>query len=423
MQRPADARSGEAIEERPDPASGITRTLHARWALTESGWLAVGQRQPSATTDGSRRIGSGGPPPAPTAWTCWCPACPTRIATPSSAASPACTERAAATAGDSFWTWRERMYEAVQRLDARSLQDDRARALPVLRARGYTSVAEFHYVHRLGGSSAEETADALVDCGATPGLRLLLLPVLYRRGGLDGSPLSPRQQGFGLDLDEYGRLLQTLAATAPPPAAPVARHRAAFDARRRCRRSRRSAEAARRDHPRLPGAHPRQRADGRSGGGPASILGATPIDWLCDERARRPALGAGSCHARKPRRSWSSHGPREAVVCVCTTTEANLGDGAFDIERWWRLGGALAIGSDSNVGLDPAEELRWLEYQARLAAAAPHAAGRRGLVPSRHQPVAPGGGRRTPGLRSRACRHCRRRAGRAARRSGSATAR
>jgi cytosine/adenosine deaminase-related metal-dependent hydrolase len=55
-------------------------------------------------------------------------------------------------------------------------------------------------------------------------------------------------------------------------------------------------------------------------------------------------------------------------VCVCTTTEANLGDGAFPVEDWFAAGGRLAVGSGSNVGTDAAEELRWLEYQARLRA-------------------------------------------------------
>jgi formimidoylglutamate deiminase len=55
-----------------------------------------------------------------------------------------------------------------------------------------------------------------------------------------------------------------------------------------------------------------------------------------------------------------------AVVCVCPSTEGNLGDGFFDAQRWHSLGGSLAIGSDSEVTVNPAEELRWLEYAQRL---------------------------------------------------------
>jgi formimidoylglutamate deiminase len=55
-----------------------------------------------------------------------------------------------------------------------------------------------------------------------------------------------------------------------------------------------------------------------------------------------------------------------AVVCVCPTTEANLGDGFFDAKALLDAGGRFAVGSDSNASLNAAEELRWIEYQQRL---------------------------------------------------------
>ncbi len=55
-----------------------------------------------------------------------------------------------------------------------------------------------------------------------------------------------------------------------------------------------------------------------------------------------------------------------AVAGLCPTTEANLGDGVFALPEWLTAGGAFGIGSDSNVSLDPREELRWLEYGQRL---------------------------------------------------------
>jgi formimidoylglutamate deiminase len=55
-----------------------------------------------------------------------------------------------------------------------------------------------------------------------------------------------------------------------------------------------------------------------------------------------------------------------ASVCVSITTEANLGDGYFDAARWLKLGGRVCVGSDSQSTVSPAEELRWMEYQARL---------------------------------------------------------
>ena len=72
-----------------------------------------------------------------------------------------------------------------------------------------------------------------------------------------------------------------------------------------------------------------------------------------------------------------------AVVCLCPSTEANLGDGFFRLQRWLENDGRIAIGSDSHVSINPFEELRWLEYG--------HTAGGRkaqccGNSPTQHRP-------------------------------------
>ena len=56
-----------------------------------------------------------------------------------------------------------------------------------------------------------------------------------------------------------------------------------------------------------------------------------------------------------------------AVAGLCPTTEANLGDGLFDLGGFLVAGGAFGIGSDSHVSISPIEELRWLEYAQRLS--------------------------------------------------------
>src|SRR5207245_6566364 len=65
----------------------------------------------------------------------------------------------------------------------------------------------------------------------------------------------------------------------------------------------------------------------------------------------------------------------EARVCACLTTEANLGDGFLRVERVLSRGIGICIGSDSNVRIDPLEELRELEGIARRQA------GRRNVIP------------------------------------------
>jgi formimidoylglutamate deiminase len=331
--------------------------------MTDDGWLASA----NITVAGSgliTAIDSGPPSPDSRSVDLLVPGMPNAHCHAFQRGIAGLTERAGSDGGDSFWTWRERMYQVVQDLDARSLQETATALYRGLRARGYTCVAEFHYVHRAGGSSAEETAEALILAAAEAGVRLLLLPVLYRRGGLDGSPLSSRQAGFSLTLDAYGSLLQTLQAWRtrhPQLSVGIAPHSLrAVDALD-------LEEALKLRAAILPGCPvhihiSEQEAEVEAA---RQHLGTTPISWLCDHAPVDSAWVLVHATHATPLELEQARA-RDAVICVCTTTEANLGDGPFDIQRWWGMGGALAIGSDSNVCLDPAEELRWLEYQARL---------------------------------------------------------
>ncbi|NLD54768.1 MAG: formimidoylglutamate deiminase [Burkholderiaceae bacterium] len=339
------------------------KTWHARWALTDDGWLSsanvtVGADGAIASIEAGAAAAGAAPadllvPGMPDAH---CHAFQRGIA--------GLAERSGDSGGDSFWTWRERMYQAVETLDAATLHDSALALYRELRQRGYTSVAEFHYVHRPGGSSAIETSLALIEAAAAARLRLLLLPVLYRRGGFDGAPLSARQQPFGLALDDYARLLQALAAhrsEAPHLAVGIAPHSLRAVDGADLARMLRLREAL------LPGCPVHIHVSEQRAEVDAAVerLGSTPIAWLCDNApVDRSWVLVHATHATAEELRLVRE--RDAVVCVCPTTEANLGDGAFDIEGWWRAGGALAIGSDSNVGIDPTEELRWLEYQARL---------------------------------------------------------
>lgn len=339
------------------------KSLHARFLMTDKGWL---ESATVAIDDAGliRSVTPGSAPAASETADLLIPGMPNAHCHAFQRGIAGLTERASGQSADSFWTWRERMYQAVQDLAAGSLYETALQLYRDLRTRGYTSVAEFHYAHRLGGSSADETAEALCRAAAEAGLRLLLLPVLYRRGGLDGSPLSERQQGFALDLDAYGLLLQGLTASMarhPHLSVGIAPHSlralSAADLQ----------EALALRDAIVPGCpvhiHISEQAAEVSAA--REHLGTTPIDWLCANAAVDASwVLVHATHATASELQLAR--ARNAVICICTTTEANLGDGLFDIERWWRLGGAIAIGSDSNVGVDPAEELRWLEYQARL---------------------------------------------------------
>jgi formimidoylglutamate deiminase len=55
-----------------------------------------------------------------------------------------------------------------------------------------------------------------------------------------------------------------------------------------------------------------------------------------------------------------------AAIVICPSTEANLGDGVFELASWLGQSGNWSIGSDSHVTRSWREELRLLEYSQRL---------------------------------------------------------
>ncbi len=277
--------------------------------------------------------------------------------------------------GDSFWTWRERMYASLGTLDAPGLERTATALYRRLRATGYTSVAEFHYLHRLGSepgrraslATALESAQALIRAADAAGISLLLLPVLYRWGGFGRAELGPRQTRFALARDDYRRLIEALVLQAADPALRgMLRIGLAPHSLRACDPEDLRWLLELRDAllPDCPvhihvSEQPAEVRDARA------ALGQTPIAWLCEHAAvdhRWTLIHATHATAAELREVRA----RGATVCVCTTTEANLGDGFFPIEDWFSAGGCLSVGSDSNVGTDATEELRWLEYQARL---------------------------------------------------------
>ncbi len=364
--------------------------IDTRWALTEAGWrsdvrLEVGADGRIASIDaipGAHDPRSG--PRGPSAPSAPGPADATADVVVPGLPDAHChayqhrvaglAERASGRA-DASWTWHDRVHASMSSLDVDGLEHAATALYRRLRASGYTSVAEFHALHRLGPESgrraslatALEASQAIVRAAATAGVTLLLLPVLHRWGGFGRAGLSPREARFALARDDYRRLLEGLIAQAADPAlrgtlrvGVAARSLGACDPDDlRWLMSLREALA-----PDCP-VHVRVCARQAEVRDARAALGATPIAWLCANAPvdRRWTLVHATHATPGELREVRARG---ATVCVCTTSGANLGDGPFPVEDWFAAGGRLAVGSDSNVGVDAAEELRWLEYQARL---------------------------------------------------------
>jgi formimidoylglutamate deiminase len=243
--------------------------------------------------------------------------------------------------GGDFWAWRETMLALAAAQTPESVRGTYVDVYRELRAAGYTVVGEFHYL-------GLEEARAAAEAAAEAGIELVLLHVAYARGGIERF----RQESMAAYLRELEELV----------------------------------------------------ADGiRVGVAPHSVR-ACPRDWLeelgryaaehelplhvhADEQPReieeclaehglRPIELLDACGCLGPRTTvvHATHADGHeldllaaagARVCACPTTEANLGDGFLPVERLLHRGIELCIGSDSNVRIDPLEELRELDGIAR----------------------------------------------------------
>ncbi|HKU57453.1 MAG TPA: amidohydrolase family protein [Gaiellaceae bacterium] len=243
--------------------------------------------------------------------------------------------------GGHFWAWRETMLELAAGQTPERVRREYAEVYGELRAAGYTAVGEFHYLGLEEGHAAAEAA-------AEAGVELVLLHVAYARGGIERF----RQDSVAEYLRELEELreagirvgvaphsvracprewLEELGSYAAEHELPLHIH---------ADEQPREIEECRAEH----GLRPLELLDACGCLGPrTTVVHATHADG--HELDLLAAAGAR--------------------VCACPTTEANLGDGFLPVERLLHRGVGLCMGSDSNVRIDPLEELRELDGIAR----------------------------------------------------------
>lgn len=265
---------------------------------------------------------------------------------------------------DSFWTWREAMYGFASRIGPDALRAVAAQLYVEMLKAGYTRVCEFHYLHNApdGAPYADraEMSRAIIEAARDAGIGLTLLPVLYMTGGFDGRPLSDRQRRFGLSVDAYLRMLESLRALESPGIrVGIALHSLRAVPEDAMREVLGSLHAC--DRP----IHIHIAEQIGEVQDCLGIRGARPVQWLFDHAdvdARWCLVHATHLDDSEMRAIAQSG----AVAGLCPTTEANLGDGLFPLANYLDANGVLGIGSDSHISVSPVEELRWLEYGQRL---------------------------------------------------------
>ena len=265
----------------------------------------------------------------------------------------------------SFWSWRRIMYRFAEALGPDDLATIATQLQIEMLKAGYTAVAEFHYLHNApdGRPYADpaELSRALLAAAGRSGIGMTLLPVLYQDSGFGGLPPGEGQRRFVLPTDRFLALAADLARAT------------AGDGQFRIGVAPHSLRAV----------SPEALTDLLAGIDPAAPVhihiaeqageveecvawsGRRPVEWLLAHHRidRRWCLVHATHLSGRETDDLAASG---AVVGLCPTTEANLGDGLFPLEAFQAAGGVWGIGSDSHVSISPIEELRWLEYGRRL---------------------------------------------------------
>lgn len=271
---------------------------------------------------------------------------------------------------DSFWTWREMMYEHASQMTPECLNAIAAQLYADMLKAGYTAVCEFHYLHSHGphgedGQSLETRlamCQALIDAAATAGIGMTLLPTLYQTSDFGAVPPTARQRQFTMETRHYLDLLGALRQS-PQRSAQLEVGLALHSLRAVPPEALRTVLDAQRDYATI---HIHIAEQEREVLACQQQFGQRPIEWLLEHAGPDPRWClVHATHATAA--ELAGVAAAGAVVALCPTTEANLGDGSFPMETLLAAGGDFAIGSDSHISLSPIEELRWLEYQARLA--------------------------------------------------------
>lgn len=300
--------------------------------------------------------------------------------------------------GGDFWRWRERMYAAAAALTPALYATVAESVFREMRDAGYTTVAEFHYVHHRPDGAAYPDHDmerALVAAARAVGIRLLLLDTCYLTGGI-GQELAAAQLRFGDGtahawLERWHRLRDALAADLDRPARPGVVLGAAIHSVRAVAPGDLAVIAQG-----LPATVPlhihvsEQPAENEAC---LDAYGVTPTRLLADAGllASRTSL-VHATHLTGD--DIELIGTAGATVVMCPTTEADLGDGVGPAPELLAAGARLAIGSDQHAVIDPWEEVARLELDQRLRLR------RRGVFsPAELWTAAAGGRTGAPGFR------------------------
>jgi formimidoylglutamate deiminase len=269
---------------------------------------------------------------------------------------------------DSFWTWREIMYDFARRIEPDELEAIAAQLYMEALKAGFTSIGEFQYLHHApDGRAYADPAELSLRCLAaakTAGIAITILPTLYRHGGFGGQEPQEGQKRFVNDAESFLAIAARLADEASKHAdmqlgiSPHSLRAVTPELLKEV------IAAFGRMHPEGP-VHMHVAEQKKEVEECLARHGQRPVEFLMShqELTRRWCLIHATHMSDEETARLAGSG---AIAGLCPTTEANLGDGIFNARRFLAEGGRFAVGSDSHVTVSVAEDLRQLEYSQRL---------------------------------------------------------
>jgi formimidoylglutamate deiminase len=262
---------------------------------------------------------------------------------------------------DSFWSWRRAMYAEAARLDPDLLYVGALSTYREMLAAGYTTVGEFHYVHhQVDGrpyAHPNAMAEAVLAAGREAGIRVVLLMTAYAQSGFFQPPEEGQRRFCDASVEVYLERVEALRANGALVGVAPHSVRAVPESWLR------SIAAYSRQHS-LP-LHVHADEQVAEIEQTRAACGCTPVELLerCGALHTRTTV-VHATHVSAVEIELLARA--NCTVCVCPTTEGDLGDGIAPYAELLAAGIPLAIGADSNTRLDPIEELRWAEYSARM---------------------------------------------------------
>ena len=266
---------------------------------------------------------------------------------------------------DSFWSWREVMYRFALSMTPDQVEAVAAQLYVEMLEAGFSRVGEFHYLHHdVDGrpyADIAEMAARIAAAASKTGIGLTLLPVFYAHSGFGGQKPTEGQRRFINDLNGFAKLVESsrkAVKSIPEAVVGVAPH----SLRAVTPKELQAVAALAPDGP----IHIHAAEQMREVEDCIGWSGARPIEWLLanTEVDARWCLIHATHMTEAETKDMAKAG---AIAGLCPITEANLGDGTFPGRRFTTKGGRFGIGSDSNVLIGVADELRQLEYSQRLA--------------------------------------------------------